>query len=102
MAGKPTTLGGCELDQTAECSRGRAGGWFVKGTQGLLRIQEDVVGRWWAMVVVARWWGLLDYCESVVAMVPVVGVVREGCTRAVCSRMGHRKILPTQPCIRRL
>jgi len=36
----------------------------------------------------------------------VVGVVQEGargegCTRAICSRMGHREILPTQPCIRR-
>lgn len=96
MAGKPTTLGGCELDQTAECPRSRrgghgrdlgrldvnyrgwaSGGWFAKSTQGLLGIQDAVVGRWRVVVVcggcalvgiiVRAWWPW-----------PVVGVVREG------------------------
>jgi hypothetical protein len=119
MAGKPTTLGGCELDQTAECPRSRRGGhgrdlgrldvnyhgwwasgrWFAKSTQGLLGIQDAVAGSgglWWL-----RAGG--DYCEGVVAMARGGRGARgcEGCTRAICSRMGHREILPTQPCIRR-
>lgn len=80
-----------------------SGRWFAKSTQGLLRIQDAVVGRWWAVVVcggcalvgiiVRAWWPWCPWwawCEC------------EGCTRAICSRMGHREILPTQPCIRRL
>jgi len=83
MAGKPTTLGGCELDRQRSVPEADERAWARPGALGrrlpqlvgfwevgLLRaprvcytIQDAVVGRWRAVVVCggcAQW----DYCEG--------------------------------------